>query len=215
MQANLRMLAGLSHALTDLEAPSRAVALAKDTALLQWYHQSITHTLLACDGPAAAGCHPHVLVLGAGGGAVLALLAASAGARRVTVIEHTPLALRVAKQLVEANAAMLEAAGCHIQLVQAPLERCGLRAAAHDELHADADCSVDWGVGAGGGHALVANVGPEDHHQLLQQQGRREQQLFWVADPPADIIITDLAADHRQVFVVRKCMDGCLGACLV
>lgn len=44
----------------------------------------------------------HVLVLGAGGG-LLALMAAAAGARRVTAVERSRMLYRMARQVLEAN----------------------------------------------------------------------------------------------------------------
>jgi hypothetical protein len=152
--ANRHLLAGLSRALADLEAPSRAAALARDEALMGWYWRSLRGALRCaggCAGGGAAsgpmGCGAavaaaavvgaqggaasaainggsHVLVLGGGAGGVLALLAAAAGAARVTVVERTPLGLAAARGLVAANAAVLEAAGCELYLAPAPLACC-------------------------------------------------------------------------------------------
>jgi glycine/D-amino acid oxidase-like deaminating enzyme len=130
----------------------------------------------------------HVLVLGAGGGGVLALLAASAGARRVTVIERHPLALGAARRLVSANAELVEELGCHIELVPVPLERCWLReglpaAAGHDAK------------GCGDGHERGEQGG------LGAAQGRSSHMAahFWVDGPPADLVVTDLWAHPRWV----------------
>lgn len=260
-QANLQLVAGLSHAFADLEAPSRAVALARDPGLLRFYSDALHHALAlrgarpACmradcgrhsrrplpgcdgddsdgssesdeDGPNGGGGQclgagmtgdAHVLVLGAGAGGVLALLAAAAGARRVTVIERSPLALRAAQRLVGANAGALEAMGCSVELALAPLERCMLRERA------------PWAAPAPGSQARAAadeqagyDAGPLSKGGLqggLQQDEGQEQQglnggaaaprvaqhaasrgaaaTYWLEGPPADVVVTDLVAHPR------------------
>jgi len=190
-----RLLAGMSHALSDLEAPARAAALARDAALMECYSDALRQALQ----PGAGGCggggdgdgattgsvrsdqqpsatatttsNAHVLVLGDGASGVLALLAAAAGAQHVTVIERHPMGLRVAKQLVDANTGLLEAAGCHVKLVPAPLERCR-----SSEQRA--------------GSSDVATAADDDG-----TEGSSPAAHIWLDGPLADVVVTDLWAD--------------------
>ncbi|KAI8466876.1 MAG: hypothetical protein J3K34DRAFT_460671 [Monoraphidium minutum] len=245
LRDNTCLLAGLSHALADLDAPSRAVALARDGALASWYSGALRTALLgrgrrgdgsgsdsesdeseegcgsSSDGEeaAAAGAGSgrraggltsdgHVLVLGGGGGGVLALLAAAAGAARVTLIEAAPLGLRAARRLVEANASALAALGCRVELVPAPLERCALRDAGVAEGAAAGEAppaESAWGPPlaegppdgqhqqqAGGASAAEGEPGGREPREVPS----REQGVFWVEGPPADVVVTDLFAHH-------------------
>jgi hypothetical protein len=183
-----RLLAGLSHALADVEGPARCAALARDGRLMGWYFSSLRAALLgaapavaglsSCGGAVGAsgggsggGGGGHVLVLGGGAGGALALLAAAAGARRVTLVERSPLALAAARALVDANAAGLAAAGCDVALVPAPLARC---------------CPPGWepraGDDRGGGGGADGAEAPS-------------ARLHVVDGPPADVVVTDLGLE--------------------
>ncbi|GBF95772.1 hypothetical protein Rsub_08208 [Raphidocelis subcapitata] len=175
-QGDLRLVAGLTVALADLESPARGAALAGDGAALDWYARALATALRARGGAPCAGDDAAVLVLGGGGGGLLALAAAAAGARHVTVIERTPLGARAARALLDANAAALEAAGCAVELAPAPLERC-YGAAAGGGWPA-APLPERRGGGDGGGQA--PDGGPPLH--ILRS-------------PPAGLVVTDLAAD--------------------
>ncbi|KAF8069548.1 TTC28 [Scenedesmus sp. PABB004] len=96
----LGLVAGLSTQLAELDAPRRGLALLRDAPLLSWYARGLAAALQGA-GPGA-----HVLVLGNGGGAVLGLLAAAAGAARVTVVERARWGFRAAQQLLAANAGL-------------------------------------------------------------------------------------------------------------
>lgn len=119
------LLAQLTRSLAELEAPQRGLRLLQDTALLDWYQNSIRD---AVDSAAAAAAGtvapPTVLVLANGGGGLLALLAAAAGAGRVVVVEKWRWGCRASKQLLEANRAAHPELVGRIELVAGPLSSC-------------------------------------------------------------------------------------------
>ncbi|CAL8464829.1 g4364 [Coccomyxa elongata] len=117
-----RMLMGYVSALADLAAPKAALPLLADEHRLAAYEAAIAAAL--CEQPGANSLYhssrmhshspsvvmeqhevwwklswagAHVLALGAGSG-VLALMAARAGARRVTAVERSRMLFRLARQ---------------------------------------------------------------------------------------------------------------------
>lgn len=75
----------------------------------------------------SADAGAHILVLGAGSG-VLALMAARAGAGRVTAVERSRMQYRMARQALDAN---LDAPGAaNIRIVDCQLRGVGVQGAA-------------------------------------------------------------------------------------
>ncbi|KAK9917705.1 hypothetical protein WJX75_007354 [Coccomyxa subellipsoidea] len=112
-----RMLMGYVSALADLANPKAALPLLADERRLAAYEAAIVAALEEQPGA-------HILVLGAGSG-VLALMAARAGAGRVTAVERSRMLYRMARQALDAN---LDAPGAaNIRIVDCQLRGVGVQ----------------------------------------------------------------------------------------
>lgn len=124
-QQYLQLLAELTLRLAELEGPQRAYKLLRDESLLHWYKQGLAEAVAA--KKAAGVDQPVVLVVAHGGGGLLGMLAAAAGAGRVYVVEQGRWGFRAASQLLEGNKGKQQELVDRIELVPVPLERCRVR----------------------------------------------------------------------------------------
>ncbi|GAB4824134.1 hypothetical protein N2152v2_011180 [Parachlorella kessleri] len=149
-----RLLVSYLGALADLAHPRQALALLMDDRRAGAYQQALQ---------AAVRPGEHALVLGAGSG-LLALLAAGAGAGRVTAVERSRSLYRMARQALEANAGREETKA--VELVDRKLTAVGVRG---EELPPDVKQAVELvkqrqqqeQAAAGANSSSVASAGGE------------------------------------------------------
>ncbi|EIE22937.1 hypothetical protein COCSUDRAFT_83709 [Coccomyxa subellipsoidea C-169] len=182
-----RMLMGYVSALADLANPKAALPLLADERRLAAYEAAIAAALIEQPGA-------HILVLGAGSG-LLALMAARAGAGRVTAVERSRMLYRMARQALDAN---LDAPGAaNVRIVDCPLRCIGVQGeelppdvqqALDEEMKhhssrdaAGADSASAPGPPAAAGAAAAAAAKIKDAAVLLPER--------------ADVLVTDLL-DH-------------------
>jgi hypothetical protein len=225
-QQYLRLLAGITLQLADLEGPKRGLALSQDEPLLQFYKQGLEAAVQE-KGPNA-----RVLVLSHGGGGVLGLLAAAAGAGSVVVVEKGRWGCRAAQQLLEVNKQQQPDLVRKVQLAPVPLSRCrcsrrmyssnssddredttAAAAAARAEGQVEelaGNCTADAEV-----DAVVHVVSPEQHQQQQQQRqggcvgsrsstGKAVDSDCFCLGHQADIVVTDLM-DYRWAGAALAC----------
>lgn len=134
----------------------------------------------------------HVLVHGQCG-ALLALMAARAGAGTVTLIEHCPLSYHASALLLAGNRDVAGAANIHLE--PAPLAACRAASGAHGTLDGPQGKSEDFedhGPTGGGGSSAHRSGSSSGSSAAA---GAVPHAHFIAAGKPADLIITDLF-DH-------------------
>ncbi|KAK9803026.1 hypothetical protein WJX72_005333 [[Myrmecia] bisecta] len=167
-----RMLMNYVTALADLAHPKAALRVLHDDVRLSAFEDAIFCTLREQPGG-------HILVLGTGTG-VLGLMAARAGAGRVTCIERSRMLFRMAKQALEGNRDMEGIGALH--LLDRRLQSCGV---AGETLPADVQQAVqELRAKAGEMAAAIAAQSPAGATKTASPLPER-----------ADILVTDLV-DH-------------------
>lgn len=153
-------------ALSDLSYPKTALRTLKDHPRITAYENAITKALHPLR-------NPHVLVLGAGGG-VLSLLAARAGAGRVTAVERTRMLYRMAKQILSSNEGIPGAENVHL-LARSLFT---VAVAGEEQKSTIENANLEGALSA---HPLGANLQEDDIADQLPSR--------------ADVLVTDLF-DH-------------------
>lgn len=206
LRAHAGVLARLTQAAAELEAPQRGLRLAQDAALLTWYQGALTKALSqavkdgsgSSDSGGGSVSGPLVLVLSHGGGGLLGLLAAHAGAGTVVVVEQGRWGYQAATQLLGAqHGEAMRAAAARVVVAPVPLERC--RCA--DAVTAAAEgrrCDRSSTTAVGGGAPTADELD------------------FFELPAPADVVVVTDMLDHA-VFGsgLLPCLDAAAAAGLL